>query len=63
MAFHRTWSVPSCRCPECGTTSHRVRNRYSRIIADLPCAGRRIKLHLTVRHFVCYAVHCRLTFR
>ena len=48
-----------CRCPECGTTSHRVHSRYSRIITDLPCAGRGIKLHLTVRRFVCNVVHCR----
>jgi transposase len=29
------------------------------MIADLPCAGRRIGLHLTVRRFVCNVVHCR----
>ncbi|WP_263634953.1 hypothetical protein [Agrobacterium tomkonis] len=29
------------------------------MIADLPCAGRRIELHLTVRRFVCSTVHCR----
>ncbi len=47
-----------CRCPECGATSHRVHNRNLRVIADLPCAGRRIELHLTVRHFVCSADQC-----
>lgn len=47
-----------CRCPECGTTSHRVHSRYPRMIADLPCAGRKIELHLTVRRFVFSAVHC-----
>lgn len=30
---------PGCRCPECGTTSHRVHSRYPWMIADLPCAG------------------------
>lgn len=48
-----------CRCPECGTTSRRVHSRYLRIICDLPCAGRRIELHLTVRRFVCSANKCR----
>lgn len=48
-----------CRCPECGTTSHRVHSRYPRMIADLPCAGRKIELQLAVRRFVCSAVHCR----
>ncbi|WP_266077104.1 ISL3 family transposase, partial [Brucella intermedia] len=47
-----------CTCPHCGTASRRVHSRYSRMIADLPCAGRRIELHLTVRRFVCSAVHC-----
>ncbi|KAB2707518.1 ISL3 family transposase [Brucella intermedia] len=48
-----------CTCPHCGTASRRVHSRYSRMIADLPCAGRRIELHLSVRRFVCSAVHCR----
>ncbi|WP_425640399.1 hypothetical protein [Agrobacterium radiobacter] len=29
------------------------------MIADLPCAGRRIELHLTVRRFDCSVAHCR----
>ncbi len=29
------------------------------MIADQPCAGRKIELHLTVRRFVCNVVHCR----
>jgi hypothetical protein len=48
-----------CRCAHCGTASRRVHSRYPRTIADLPCAGRRIELHLTVRRFVCSAAHCR----
>ncbi|WP_094515343.1 ISL3 family transposase [Brucella lupini] len=48
-----------CRCPECGTVSRRVHSRYPRSIGDLPCSGRRIELHLTVRRFVCTAAHCR----
>jgi transposase len=47
------------RCPECGTTSRRVHSRYPRVVADLPCSGRRIELHLTVRRFVCNADQCR----
>lgn len=48
-----------CRCPHCGTVSRRVHSRYLRMLADLPCAGRRIELHLTVRRFVCSAGNCR----
>lgn len=50
---------PDCKCPECGTVSRRVHSRYPRSIGDLPCSGRRIELHLTVRRFVCTAAHCR----
>ncbi len=49
---------PDGRCPECGRASRRIHSRYPRMIADLPCAGRRIKLHLTVRRFVCSATNC-----
>ncbi len=48
-----------CRCPERGKISHRVHSRYPRMIADLPCAGRNIEPHLTVRRFVCSANQCR----
>jgi len=44
-----------CRCHQCGTVSRRVHSRYPRMLADLPCAGRRLELHLTVRRFVCRA--------
>ncbi len=48
-----------CKCPHCGIVSRRVHSRYPRIIADLPCAGPRIELHLTVRRFVCSVAYCR----
>jgi transposase len=48
-----------CRCPHCGTVSRRVHSRYPRMLVDLPCAGRRLELHLTVRRFVCSAGTCR----
>jgi transposase len=51
-----------CRCPQCGKASRRVHSRYIRMITDLPCAGRRIELHLAVRRFVCDAAHCRRKF-
>jgi len=51
--------LEQCRCPHCGTVSRRVHSRYPRMLADLPCAGRRLELHLTVRRFVCSAGNCR----
>ncbi|MGV1926464.1 transposase family protein [Agrobacterium tumefaciens] len=45
-------------CPHCGTVSRRVHSRSSRVIGDLPCTGRRIALHLSVRRFVYSATNC-----
>jgi transposase len=46
-------------CPVCGACSRRVQSRYRRTAADLPMAGRRVVLSITVRRFWCDAVLCR----
>jgi hypothetical protein len=46
-------------CPLCGTQSSRVHSRYVRTISDLPCAGRRVRLRLVARRFVCEKPSCR----
>src|SRR5947209_1698138 len=45
-------------CPLCQQTSERVHGNYGRTVADLPCAGRRVILSLTVRKFVCGIPTC-----
>jgi transposase len=45
-------------CPACGTISGRIHSRYSRRLADLPIAGRRVRLVLLARRFHCDAVLC-----
>src|SRR5437764_10787644 len=45
-------------CPLCQQTSERVQGNYGRTVADLPCAGRRVILSLTVRKFVCRTPTC-----
>jgi transposase len=45
-------------CPECGTNSQRVHSRYRRRLADLPMAGRPVRLVLVARRFHCDAVLC-----
>src|SRR5438876_7415055 len=45
-------------CPLCQQLSERVHGHYGRTIADLPCAGRRVILALTVRKFVCAKPSC-----
>lgn len=49
---------PSAACPQCQQPSTRVHGHYTRIVADLPCAGRRVILHLRVRKFVCGTATC-----
>jgi transposase len=45
-------------CPLCQQPSERVHGHYGRTVADLPCAGRRVILALTVRKFVCGTPTC-----
>lgn len=59
--FIRIWvraASPSGHCPSCGTISRRVHSRYLRRPSDLPLAGHKVSLHLTVRRFRCDAVLC-----
>ena len=46
-------------CPLCGARSRRIHSRYVREIADLPCAGRGVRLRVITRRFVCEVPHCR----
>lgn len=45
-------------CPGCGTPSERVHSQYRRSLADLPAAGRRVRLIARVRRFYCDAILC-----
>jgi transposase len=45
-------------CPGCGTRSGRVHSRYQRRLADLPMAGRPVRLMVRARRFYCRAVLC-----
>ena len=46
-------------CPLCGVASRRINSRYSRQVADLPSAGRHIRLRVIARWFVCEVRNCR----
>lgn len=46
-------------CPLCGEPAGRVHSRYVRTLADLPWNGVAVRLHLTVRRFLCVADDCR----
>jgi len=45
-------------CPGCGTPSERVHSRYRRSLADLPIAGRPVRMVVLARRFYCQAVLC-----
>jgi transposase len=56
-------SQASAVCPECTHPSTRIRGRYTRTLADLPCQGRAVCVRLEVRRFVCATRGCpRTTF-
>ena len=52
----------AAKCPLCGIASRRVHSRYFRQASDLPCAGRSVCLHLSVRRFYCEVPQCRRIF-
>ena len=45
-------------CPGCGARSERIHSRYHRRLADLPIAGRPVRLLVKARRFYCDAVLC-----
>lgn len=50
-------------CPECGSLSDRVHDRYQRRLRDLPFADQGFVIRLTVRRFICGSADCpRRTF-
>lgn len=50
-------------CPQCTAPATRVHSHYRRTLADLPCSGRPVSLHLQVRRFYCPNAGCsRVTF-
>ncbi|CAN3985956.1 Mobile element protein [Kitasatospora purpeofusca] len=56
-------SVAGHSCPSCGTWSTRVHSSYQRFLVDGPVGGRRVRLSLRVRRFVCVGSSCgRRTF-
>ncbi len=50
--------APTASCPVCGSDAQRIHSRYHRRLADLPCFGVAVRLHLTVRRFFCPQPEC-----
>ena len=51
-------SSPTACCPLCETKAWRIHSRYTRRVADLPCAGQHVTLLLTVRKYFCPNAAC-----
>ena len=49
--------VGSC-CPLCGHASEQIHSRYRRVVADVPCGNRPVRLQLEVRKFFCCTATC-----
>src|SRR6266700_1249538 len=49
---------PSSVCPLCRESSYAIHSYYRRKPMDLPCAGRPIRLLLTVKKFFCRQATC-----
>ena len=47
------------QCPDCHLASERVHSRYQRRLADLPLAGRVVRISLMARRFRCTSASCR----
>ncbi|WP_220198372.1 ISL3 family transposase [Ktedonospora formicarum] len=45
-------------CPLCAEVATHVRSYYTRLVADLPCAGHRVQFMLHVRKFRCDTASC-----
>lgn len=58
VVFVRSTTSASC-CPLCGGLSDFIHSQYQRRIADVPCGGHALWLHLTVRRFSCHNTSCR----
>ncbi len=49
---------PISGCPLCSEPSSSIHSHYRRVLRDVPCAGRRVQLVLTVRKFYCHNPYC-----
>ncbi len=58
LTIHVVATSPMKACPLCSAFATHVRSYYTRLVADLPIAGRRAQLLLHVRKFRCDSVFC-----
>jgi transposase len=59
LVVHVVSSRTSSHCPLCFCPAKRRHSQYTRVVADLPCAGFRVQLILHMRKFFCDTADCR----
>ena len=52
-------TAPTSCCPLCSEPSESIHWNSRRVLRDVPCAGRRVQLFLTVRKFSCRNLLCQ----
>ena len=58
LTIQVTCILKSTSCPLCHHPSERIHGSYRRVVADVPCGGRRVTLALMIRKFVCGTPDC-----
>jgi transposase len=58
LTIHVIAIAKSRACPLCAQEATHIRSYYTRLVADVPCAGRRVQLILHVRKFRCDTATC-----
>jgi transposase len=59
LVVHVVSTKARSHCPLCFCPAERQHSQYTRVVADLPCAGFRVQLILHVRKFFCESAECR----
>jgi transposase len=58
LVVHIVSTKANVYCPLCFCLAKRRHSRYTRVVADLPCAGFRVQLRLQMRKFFCENADC-----
>jgi len=58
LVVHVVSTKERSHCPLCFCPAERHHSQYTRVVADLPCAGFRVQLILHVRKFFCDTASC-----
>ena len=58
LTVHLVAIAASSLCPLCAQAARHVRSYYTRLVADVPCAGRHVQLIVRVRKFRCDTPSC-----